>query len=182
MMRSPALRVALLALLLTLLLVAMIGRQQYTLATGTTVFLETVPVDPHDLFRGEYVRLTYSIASIEPSVIGSASEIAHGAKAFVTLKPGEPYWTAVAVSPTYPRVEPGNVVLEGEVDWGNMSDGLHIRYGIESYYVPEGAGRAIEEAVRDKKVDIAVAVDRFGHGAIKALMVDGKPVYAESLF
>jgi uncharacterized membrane-anchored protein len=46
------------------LLFAMIGTKIYTLKTGTKILLEVLPVDPRDLFRGEYVRLQYKISTI----------------------------------------------------------------------------------------------------------------------
>ena len=35
---------------------------QYPLWVGTEVRLATVPVDPRDLFRGQYVRLNYALS------------------------------------------------------------------------------------------------------------------------
>ncbi len=36
-----------------------IAYKEYTLRTGTEVILKTMPVDPRDLFRGDYVTLNY---------------------------------------------------------------------------------------------------------------------------
>ena len=44
-------------------LVAMVAMKQWTLTTGTPVVLETKPVDPRSLFRGDYVRLNYAISN-----------------------------------------------------------------------------------------------------------------------
>lgn len=49
------------------LLLAMVGRSQFTLLTGDKVLLEVVPVDPRDIFAGEYVRLNYKISDMGPS-------------------------------------------------------------------------------------------------------------------
>ncbi len=46
------------------LLLAMIGVKEYTLRTGTTVVLQTVPVDPRSLLQGDYVILQYKIATL----------------------------------------------------------------------------------------------------------------------
>lgn len=39
--------------------------KEYTLRTGTEVILKTEPVDPRDLFRGDYVVLNYEISTLD---------------------------------------------------------------------------------------------------------------------
>ncbi len=56
-----------------------------------------------------------------------------------------------------------------------------VRYGLESYFVPEGTGRALEKLAREKKLAAVIAVDAKGNSAIKGLMVDGKLQYEEPL-
>jgi uncharacterized membrane-anchored protein len=58
---------------------------------------------------------------------------------------------------------------------------LQVRYGIESYFVPEGKGVALEQLARDKKLAAVIAVDAKGNAAIKGLMIDGKLQYEEPL-
>ena len=43
---------------------AFIAYKEYTLQTGKEVLLKTVPVDPRDLFRGDYVTLRYEIGTL----------------------------------------------------------------------------------------------------------------------
>jgi len=56
-----------------------------------------------------------------------------------------------------------------------------VTYGIESYFVPEGEGRALETLVGEKRVRALVAVGRDGTAALKGLLVDGKLVHSVSL-
>jgi uncharacterized membrane-anchored protein len=56
-----------------------------------------------------------------------------------------------------------------------------VRYGIESYFVPEGKGRPLEDTAREKKLAAVIAVDARGNAAIKALMIDGKRQVEEPL-
>ena len=51
-------------------------------------------------------------------------------------------------------------------------DVLQVEYGIESFFVPEGRGRTVEQA-RDIKVRLAV--DSSGNAVIKGLLLDGSP-------
>ncbi len=114
---------------------------------------------------------------------------ATGDKLYVTLKPGtEPNtWEIVSAERSYPStVAPGNVVLKGFANYVSAKTDTQpatasIRYGIESYFVPEGTGKELEELVRDKKIATVLAVGRNGEAAIKALVIDGKRVVEEPL-
>ena len=46
------------------LLCGIIAYRQYWIATGDKVVLKTTPIDPRDLFRGDYVNLTYDITNL----------------------------------------------------------------------------------------------------------------------
>ncbi|MFA6177031.1 MAG: GDYXXLXY domain-containing protein, partial [Phycisphaerae bacterium] len=52
-------------ILQVILLAYMAGQRENVLRTGKTIYLRTVPIDPRDLFRGDYVRLQYEISNIE---------------------------------------------------------------------------------------------------------------------
>ena len=59
---------------------------------------------------------------------------------------------------------------------------LTVRYNLESYFVPEGEGRKLEDIRNQGKLSVVAAVLPSGHAAIKRLLIDGKPVYEEPLF
>ena len=44
------------------------ARQEFLLRRGTVVLLESAPVDPRDLLRGDYVILSYKI-SVLPAAL-----------------------------------------------------------------------------------------------------------------
>ena len=67
------------------LLLALIGVKEYRLHTGTTVILQTIPVDPRSLMQGDYAILNYQI-STPPDWIGSRSR---GTSVYVTLLEGD---------------------------------------------------------------------------------------------
>jgi len=188
-------RTALLAVVLTAVLVGMIGMKQWTLTTGTPVLLETAPVDPRSLFRGDYVRLNYKISRLDLGKLGGDKDFSAHDTAWVVLEQAQRYWHAVAVYRHRPDAAPGQVIIKGEVRWADGRGSafappvptrqprfLVMRYGIESYFVPEGTGRAIERRGAQTPLDILVAVDRFGNAGIKAVELDGREIYRESLF
>ena len=59
---------------------------------------------------------------------------------------------------------------------------LTVRYNLESYFVPEGEGRKLEDVRNQGKLSVVAAVLPSGRAAIKRLLIDGKPVYEEPWF
>ena len=81
-----------LAVILQLIVLAyMAGEREYILHNGKVIHLRTAPIDPRDMFRGDYVRLNYEISRI-PVIrlkgIDSVRELKKGDKIFVSLKEG----------------------------------------------------------------------------------------------
>lgn len=164
----------------------MIWDRAQLLSSGREVVLEVVPVDPRSLFRGDYVVLNYDISRI-PAPAGQPAP-APGDDIYVTLqKTRGDRWQAVQSSLTPPAsTNPDQVVIKGRVDYTsspgeNAPLQAFVRYGIESYFVPEGAGHELEKLVGEKKLEALVAVDAAGKAGIKGLISEGKRVYEEPL-
>ena len=132
--------VAQLALLLTF-----IGVKEYRLQTGTTVVLQTVPVDPRSLLQGDFAILRYRISTLP----GYLSNLGQGSTAYVILVERDDVWTAVRHTISKPSLD--EVFIKGRVDAGGELD-----FGIGTYFVPEGTGHIIEQA-RDVKVKVSVS-------------------------
>lgn len=148
-----------------LILLGLIGFNEATLAFGKSVVLQTVPVDPRDLFRGDYVVLRYKISTL--SDIPGLWKVDERDKVYVHLKQRGDVWEAIEVSKAYR--EEWDVFISGEV-MDDRTNRIEVQYGIEAYFVPEGKGQDIERA-RDIKV--RVSVNRLGKAAIEGLIVDG---------
>ena len=160
----------------TLLLLALIAQQEYRLAAPTTVLLETVPVDPRDLLRGDYVILNYKVSSLTNSLWATApaGKLSPGLPVFVSLEQRGEFHEAVLISATRPEPVPNRVVIQGRTkeSWGNTQ--VRVEYGLERYYVQEGTGNP------RGKLTVQVAVDAAGKPVIKQVFLDGKP-YAEAM-
>jgi uncharacterized membrane-anchored protein len=144
------------------LLLAIIVPKERTLATGEEVVLQTVPVDPRDLFRGDYVNLRYTI-----STVLSYTDFAVGDRVYVSLTQRGDIWDGQSALDS----APDGLYIKGRVTSAGQRR-VEVEYGIESYFVPEGTGHIIERA-RDVKV--RVAIDSSGNAVIKGLLVDGRP-------
>lgn len=188
------LRLGILITLQTLVLGAMIGMKQWTLSTGIPVVLETQPIDPRSLFQGDYVRLNYTISTLDLAKLSSDRPFQAHERIYVLLRKGNPYWAPVSIHHERPGMRPDHVTLKGMVmraggrRWNQASrswettEHLMVRYGIENYFVPEGEGRDLERPKPGEKISICVAVDQFGNAGIKAVLVNGQPRYTETLF
>ena len=149
---APKLSIGRLAvpLLLQSLLICSIPFQSiYTLATGTTVILKTMPVDPYDLLRGYYQTLSYDISSFDTlrKLSGWAQlnrkleqdTIDRNQQVYVTLakvptaNPQAPQaWQPLAIGNKFPvDLSADKIAIKG------TSNGSSIIYGLETYYMPE---------------------------------------------
>jgi len=176
----------LVALVQSAALFKMVYDRDRLLKNGREVMLSVRPLDPRDIFRGDYVTLGYDISSLKTSNLpeekrASSDAIERGGTAYVTLTPNPAGgWTVAGVTPAYPAaVASGDIVLKANVlsIWRSTDTTdavLNLRYGIETYFVPEGTGRALEDKVRSHKIEAIVAVDSSGEAALRGLVVDGE--------
>ncbi|MCX7830763.1 MAG: GDYXXLXY domain-containing protein, partial [Acidobacteria bacterium] len=94
----------LLVLLQCLLLVGMIGMREVWIAKGTKIKLKCVPVDPRDIFRGDYATLNYEISSLDLDSLNFKEKIKRNDKLYVALKLNEKgYYQPISVSFEKPK-------------------------------------------------------------------------------
>lgn len=191
-MNASSKRFAAIALLVaasqTAILAYMIESRASVLRSGTDVLLKTAPIDPRDLLRGDYVVLSYDISRIRsPLISGDLPESKPIPTVQVRLKAGhDGYWSVAEASfETLPKTD-DSVIVVARVDspsqWQSLPSDISVSYGIERYYVPEGEGKPIEDVRREGRVSVAARVSDDGRVQIRALMLDGKPLYEEPLY
>lgn len=132
------------------ILLYMCGKRELIVRTGDVVYLRTAPVDPRDLFRGDFVRLNYELSAIPPG-----RQKIHDVEG---LKKSTPLYAVLnrhndglAELLYITDVEPDDGrYIKGYPDSGSSftkKSTLHVRYGIESYYVQQGKGIKMEERI-----------------------------------
>lgn len=179
-------RILLVVAVQTLALAWMIMDRQQMLDSSRVVTLKVVPVDPRDLFRGDYVVLSYEISRLDLAKLGGTDDVAPDDKVYVTLdKVGED-WKPVTVSKTLQKATGSSVSMAARVinvdqPGTDGSKTIMLGYGIESYFVPQGTGLAIEQEARKGTISVDAAVDDSGRAAIKALRRDGKVFLVEGI-
>ena len=146
--KLPFARLAVPLLLQSLLICSISAQSIYALATGTTVVLKTVPIDPYDLLRGYYQTLSYDISSFNtlnklpgweklPRQKGSAN-LDRDRQVYVTLvktnqtDPNPQAWKPIAIDSQLPaNLSTEKIAIRG------VSNGNSVIYGLETYYMPE---------------------------------------------
>jgi uncharacterized membrane-anchored protein len=148
-----------------------VATQETQLRFAPTLLLETRPVDPRDLLRGDYVILNYKISSLPLNLFQPPLPAAPvpGKLVYAVLAPRGQFHEAVRASLEFPKVTPGQVVIRGTVVHNWQPDAVRVAYGLERYYVPEGTGNP------SGKLTVQAAIARSGHATIKQVFLDGKP-------
>lgn len=176
--RQAALLVAGIGFQFAVLLV-MIGMLATPLLVGETILLRTEPIDPRDLFRGDYVTLGYEIARIPPEGVPGLDisrpygrwrhRAPNDQTVYVSLAPEADgrHYRATGASTTRPT---SGKFIKGTYrdDWGRR----RLTFGIESFYVPEGTGRKYEDAQRTRRLAAEVALTPWGQAALKDLKIE----------
>jgi uncharacterized membrane-anchored protein len=169
----------------------MLADRASILRGGTEVTLQTRPVDPRDFLRGDYVALSYAISSIPAGVLENQRSPGRTPEIFVKLAPNaDGYYEVVSAHLAPVPVAGAERLIRGRIQFGATCGGemhvfcrmLTVKYGIESYFVPQTQAQEIEGARNQHKVAIVAAVTPSGRAAIKRLLLDGQPVYEEPLF
>lgn len=179
MMKRPGLRLAAAVVIQFLLLLGLLAFKQYTVLTGETVVLRVHPIDPRDLFRGDYVTLTYDISRLQTSQLDGDDYFGRDDRIYVELVKGDPYWEPVAIYRDHRQEHRPSVVLKGKVSsyqFGGAYGSLRVEYGIENIFVPEDTGQAIQGLTsRSGNLSVEAKVDRWGNGIARRLLLDGEP-------
>jgi uncharacterized membrane-anchored protein len=147
-------------LLLALQVSALLGVYLYK-AYGTTYptyRLKTMPVDPRDLMRGDYMILRYEIGQL-PETMKAATW--QGQCVYTTLKSEGDHWSLDQVLFDLPAdTQP---FIRGRVE------NNRIVYDLEKYFVPEGKGNPLGI------ITVDVAIRPNGEAQIKQLYHDNLP-------
>lgn len=129
---------------------------------GETAVLRTMPVDPFDIFRGQYITLRYELSTLD-----ALENVKEGDAVFVTLKENaDGIFDAFGVGIDLPKE---TIFIKGTVT--RVFEGkMNVQYGIEQYFFERNA----EFSTND--MDVEVKIDKFGQARITRLLRDGKPI------
>ena len=173
--RKPALLAAATLFQLGVLAWMIVGTQLLFRA-ATTAYVQVEPVDPRDLFTGEYVTLSYEFSRVPPGGVAGLP----GPYTYENLQDwrGRPVYVELIPDPRRPDHfrggRPSVSPPAGDALYlqGTLESPTQIDFGIDEFHVQEGQGRAYEDAVRDRKLWARIDVTRHGWAAVKGLKIE----------
>jgi len=140
---------------------ALAGLAAADLAFGEEIRLKAEPVDPLDVFRGNYVVLRYEISSL--AVLG---RVDRGDRVCVRLsKIGDAWFGSHAV----PGSPDGTAICGHVRDDAEPGERVAIEYGIETYYASAERAREIERSIGRGQLYVVVDLDDDGSARIERL-------------
>ena len=141
---TSAWRIVMAGLLMTAVIAWMIGARMMLLANGREIVVAVEPVDPQDLFRGDYVRLAYPFTRIDTAKVQGLDDHLPAddeEPIYVVLRPEAGRYVLDYAALTMPPLTGDQVMLRGI--WHDRFDpgAIFVRYGVERYFIPQGHGR-----------------------------------------
>lgn len=132
---------------------------EFTLKTGREVLLKTIPVDPRDLFRGEYVNLSYEIGQMPQGYSFSDDQ-----RVYAVLKVDNK--NVATVDYLVGEIPKDKFFIKGYYRkyWSS-----ELQYGIESYFVKEGTALALEKKLRNGGY-AKVIIDKNGNAKVREIL------------
>lgn len=142
----------------------MAGEREWIATMGTKISLRTAPIDPQDPMRGDYVRLNYEISRLPRNLCRDGTEAWFDQTyydqyqwrdrvVYAELKLGnENIAEIVSLSDRKPE---SGLFIRGRVE-SVTQNSLFVRYGVEAFFMEQGAAREFENAVRNEKVGVPV--------------------------
>ena len=135
--------------------------------SGDTILLRVKPIDPRDLLRGDYVSLQYEFNApwqVEGLDLFQTFPTRMPVYVPLTLAPDGKHWQGLRVTTRKPTF--------GKYLRGHMSAGLRCEFGIETFFVREGKGRAYEEASRTGHLSAEISLQPDGRAMLKSLHIE----------
>ncbi len=149
-------------LLVLLIVLSFILYNEWPLLTGKKVVLATQPVDPFDLFRGQYMDINYEI-----SAINNVEGFDVGDFIYVTLEEDEQeIWRLKKTSKTKPDE---GIFIRGEIT-NSYSNSVRVEYGIEQFFFERNA------KLPTSNITVEVSVSNSGRAKLVQLLHNGEPV------
>jgi uncharacterized membrane-anchored protein len=131
------------------------------LAFGREIRLRAQPVDPLDVFRGNYVVLRYEISSLPV-----LDEVRRGERVCARLQQSGDEWRA---SYAYTGRPSGTVICGRARGDAHPGEQVGIEYGIETYYANAERARKIESSIASGQLYVVVDLDDDGSARIEKL-------------
>jgi len=150
-----------------IVLIAEYTNAVYPLWTGQEINLETRPIDPRSMFRGNYARLRYEISEIPGADINEEGNPRNGEIVYVILKGIEngvySYHGASLKKPQDGMFIRGRIQSYSR---SKRSEKYLVKYGIEALFAPKEKALRLERSLRKQGV-AKIMLARNGKATLK---------------
>ena len=156
-----------------LAVIAMLAYAYAPIYFGKDILIRTTVYDPRDMFRGDYVRLSYGFAGIyELDKRGlSKRRQLHGTEIYAVLKQDK---DGKYKFDRYSFERPnGGTFLAGRVDYNTA------KFGIEAFFMPPKKAQQMERDMMEFNATAVISVMDNGKARIKDIVLE-KPNAGES--
>jgi uncharacterized membrane-anchored protein len=149
-----------------LILIGMSFTPVYTLLQGEEIILQTVPVDPTDLFRGDYVTLRYEAEEVPRQLVEKevVTEIENGEydlTVYVLMDEEDGIHFPVKVTLNKPKE---GIFLKGKLNYlgtnNDQEEVAYIEYSLDKYFLENNTGLEWEKASAKGEILARVKVNK----------------------
>lgn len=137
------------------------------LAFGRELRLVAQPVDPVDIFRGNYVVLRYEI-----STVTAVFSVRSGERVCVRLHERDGAWTGDVGIPGTGDAD--DVICGRARSDAEAGSPVGVEYGIETYYASAERARELERSISRGELYTVIDLDDDGSARIERLEVGGR--------
>lgn len=164
-----------------LILLGMVIKPVSAYMFGEKVVLETIPIDPTNLFYGDYMSLQLAISEVPKELLSESlvkelksysndnySFFSKSLTVYTALEKKGDIYSAKEVSLTKPN---NGLYLKGKINYSSSiyeQPTFYIDYGIDRYYVEENTGEQLEQEAQKGNVQVSLKVMK-GYGLIEGL-------------
>jgi uncharacterized membrane-anchored protein len=147
-----------------LILVGMFGKAFYPLMIGEEVQFKTLPRDPRDLFRGNYVDLNYTFNTLDlatlPNDINRTGKYNYGDILYMSIAPKGEFFEPIGLWTNPPKdAKFMQVIFQDEYSYDNDTLRIiNVNAGIESYFTEKENALEMESLGANDSTDVIVKV------------------------
>ena len=132
---------------------------------GKSLYLETVPYDPVDLFRGDYVNLQYEIENLDMDLVdksmyekvnesGNIYYKIHDDAGYLIYEEDSNPLKAISLVPDRPS---GSNYIKTKLFYiDEYAKKARLSIGLNRFYVPEGTGTELENLSRQGRLVVEI--------------------------
>jgi uncharacterized membrane-anchored protein len=138
---------------------------------GKEIKIETIPVDPRSIFRGDYIRLNYAISRISTDKFSNSKKWQRDEVVYVRLKRGvDGLYSFHGIASELPKK---GVFLRGRITGRFFDNMFGIKYGIEAFFTPRKIAKKLEKQLSRGGIAVLMVTAK-GKAALKTVLHHNK--------